>query len=209
MENSGMRASEQSGREHLQTLFDSAFRDGDGKRMREQYRALRAFERKYAKEQPSESVEISYLAENVTMAADIIVSETKKNFVYCGNDTSPIIGNTRLISKALLEILSNAFLYGKGNLVTVKTAETKTLVTLEVQSGGRFCFNEADGGLEYVRKLCRFLGARFFIKTDIVSSSAVISFEKAKRTGDVSRCPDFFELLSDRLSPVYVEFFGL
>lgn len=49
----------------------------------------------------------------------------------------------------------------------------------------------------------------FFIESDRFSVTAVMILKKTSQIGDPLQISDFFELLNDRLSPVYVEFFGM
>lgn len=194
----------------LQNLFDKSFREGDRESVRKHYKTLRTLELRSENFNTGETADISFIAENITAACDIICSESEKSFVYCGNSTPPAAGSARLIEKALLGLLSNAYLYGAGSLVTVKTLETDNSVQLEIRSGGRFRFNnDKYGGLAFVRKVCREYGGRFLVITDILSAAAVMEFPKSPSGSKVSRSPDFLELISDRLSPVYVEFFGM
>lgn len=157
----------------------------------------------------TESVVISFLAENVTSACDIVCAESGKCFVYCGNAVSAVRGNTRLIIKALLCLLSNAYLYGRESLVTVKTVEANGYIKIEVGSGGAFCFDGRGNGLKFVSEVCALHGGHFLIKSQSLSSSAIMIFPRSDSPERASRCPDFLELISDRLSPVYVEFFGM
>ena len=156
-----------------------------------------------------ENVDVSSLVENITLACDIICAENEISFIYCGNDVSHIDGNIKLLTKAILNLLSNAFLYGRGSLVTVKTIEKIDFVQIEVQNEGclpqNFSFRN---GLTYVKSLCNTLGGHFFIESTLLSVKAVMILPKSKNDKKTTPTPHFCEMLSDRLSPVYVEFFG-
>lgn len=197
-------------RENLQDIFDRCFKSGDREKMREQYKALRALELSGKTDFINKAVDISALTENVTAACDILVSDTGTGFVFCGNDTSPAAGNARLIMKAVLNLLSNAYLYGAERLVTTKTIETASHIKIEVQSGGG-----AYGGLEYgrglrfVRGVCLCHGGNFFVEQSEFSVRAVMLLPKAESCKEYSDVPDLYSLISDRLSPVYIELFGM
>lgn len=195
-------------RERLQLLFDRSFRNGDKSSLREQYRILRQLELNADIDFDNETVNIAALAENITIACDIIVSQTGASFIFCGNDTSPVLCNQRLTTKALLNLLSNAYLYGCENLVTVKTIEMNDFVRLEVQSGGAFIQNPNGKGLDFVRKVCRKSNGRFFIEQSPIETCAVMIFEKARNYKELADI-DLYSLINDRLSPVYIELFGM
>lgn len=195
-------------RERLQLLFDRSFHNGDKAKLREQYKILRQLELNSHIDFENEPVNISALAENITVACDIIVSQTGTSFIYCGNDTSPVLCNPRFITKALLNLLSNAYLYGCENLVTVKTIEMNDFVRLEVQNGGAFLSNTDGKGLQFVRKVCEKSNSRFFIEQSPTETRATIIFRKTRNYKDLNSI-DFYSLINDRLSPVYVELFGM
>ncbi len=195
-------------RERLQLLFDRSFYDGNKSGLREQYKKLRQLELHSETDFDNEIVNISALAESITVACDIIVAETGISFIYCGNDTSPVLCNQRFATKALLNLLSNAYLYGCEKLVTVKTIEMSNFVRLEVHSGGAFINNYNGLGLNFVRSVCQKSKGRFFIEQSPTETRAVMIFHKVhnyKNSNDI----DFYSLINDRLSPVYVEFFGM
>ena len=198
-------------REILQNLFDLSFLKMDTGSLRNHYQALRKLEL----DSPLldfifENVDVSSLVENITIACDIICAENKINFIYCGNDTSHIDGNIKLITKSILCLLSNAFLYSQGGLVTVKTIEKGNFISIEIQNAGclenDFIF---DNGLKYVHNICNALNGYFFMCTDLLSVKAVMILPKSKNYKEIAPTPHFCEMLSDRLSPVYVEFFGI
>jgi hypothetical protein len=134
-----------------------------------------------------------------------------KSFIYCGNSTTSVSGNYHFITKALLNLLSNAYLYGTSSLVTVKTIENENFVKVEVRSGGIFPLNVSDSdGLTLVRSVCKKLDGHFFIETHQDSTVAIMAFKKTDCLSE-SDCDEysFTNLLSNRLSPVYVEIFGM
>lgn len=197
-------------RENLQNLFDKAFISGDNGKLRQHYRALRNIETEHSFEKTRERVNISSLVENLTTACDILISGTGVSFVFCGNDTSHIYADGKALTKAFLNLLSNAYLHGKGGLVTVKVLENEEHIKIEVKNEGTFASANYGKGLSLVHRLCKASGGAFFIETDLFSTNAVMLMKKAPAT----KCqdfhsPDFYEYLNDRLSPVYVEMFGM
>ncbi len=197
-------------RENLQNLFDSAFISGNNNNLREYYKELRNMEFSQLSKYKPEYVNISSLAENLTLACDILISGTGVSFVFCGNDTSHIYVNSKALTKAFLNLLSNAYLHGKGRLITVKAVESNEYIKIEVKNEGTFhCINYGRG-LSFVHKLCTHSGGAFFIETDLFSTTAIMLIKKAPATDCKDfRSPDFYEYLNDRLSPVYVEMFGM
>ncbi len=197
-------------RENLQNLFDRAFLIGDKGNLREHYRALRSIEFDRSLEKANERINISALAENLTTACDILVSGTGVSFVFCGNDTSHIYGNGNALTKAVLNLLSNAYLHGRGSLITVKAVENAEYVKIEVKNEGNFHSLAFSRGLSLVQKICAEFGGGFFIETDLFTTTAVMVIKKAPAKNCKDFCvPDFCEYLNDRLSPVYVEMFGM
>ena len=196
-------------RENLQNLFDKAFISGNNDNLRENYKILRSIELSQAPETKKERINISALAENITVACDILVSGAGVSFVFCGNDTSNIYGNGKALTKAILNLLSNAYLHGTGSLITVKAIENEKHIKIEVKNEGTY-HADYGRGLSFVHKLCARSGASFFIETDLFSTNAIMLIKKVPATNckDFST-PDFCEYLSDRLSPVYVEMFGM
>lgn len=195
-------------REKLQVIFDRCFQDGNKSALREQYRKLRQLELESTIDFNNEIVEISSLAESVTMACDILVSQTGVSFIFCGNETSPALCNQRFATKALLNLLSNAYLYGCESLVTVKTIEMSDFIRLEVQSGGAFLSNTYGKGLNFVQKVCHKAKGKFYIEQSFAETRAIMIFEKMRNYKNLNT-PDFYSLINDRLSPVYIELFGM
>ncbi len=197
-------------RDFLQEKFALSFAKSDRNSLRQQYKELRQLEFNSEFEFSNETTDISVLAENITTACDILLSEMNTTFVFCGNDTSHIYGNPRFITKAILNLLSNAYLYGSGNLVTVKTTETEYFVKLEVQNGGNFADTFSFGkGLSFVKKVCQNSNGNFFIEWGKNYTRAIMVFPKAENKFAENDKFDFCDLLTDRISPVYVEFFGM
>lgn len=198
-------------REKLQFFFDKSFENQDENGLRRQYKALRQLGFNCDFEIVPENVDISLLCENITSAFDVFASQNGKNFIYCGNSTCCVYGNHHLMAKAFLNLLSNAYLYSTNSLVTIKTIESKNVVKVEVQSEGIFPFNTPDGnGLTFVRKVCNISDGHFFIESNHNFSKAVMCFRKTDSQNVFSDTEyDFFNLLTNRLSPVYVEVFGM
>ncbi len=195
-------------REKLQGLFDNAFLTGDSGHLRKSYYTLRQLDFNRQASDIISPVDISSLAENLSIACDILTDGTGISFVFCGNHTAPAMGNLWAITKSLLNLFSNAYLYGTGNLVTVKTIEKQNYIQLEVKNEGAFNSADFSKGLNLVNKACRQGGGRFFIDTDLFTTRAVMILKKSKIDSKTS-IPDFCQLLGDRLSPVYVEMFGM
>lgn len=197
-------------RENLQDLFDKSFLQMDTNSLRKHYQMLRKLEFESVLDFAIENVDISSLVESLTLACDIICSENGKNFIYCGNDTSIARANQRLITKVVLNLLSNAFLYSQSKLVTVKTIEKRDFISVEIQNAGALPQDFAFGdGLNFVQGTCCALKGHFFISSDQLSVKVVMLIPKSQSIQSVNPSPDFSEFLSDRLSPVYVEFFGI
>lgn len=197
-------------REKLQNQFDLAFSSGDYTSLREHYIKLRNIEFHLPFEYTKELINISALIENLTIACDIIVGSMGVNFIFCGNETSHIYGNGKVLSKAFLNVLSNAYLHGKGNLVTIKTIESDEYVKIEVKNEGLFSALKFGDGLSFIHKTCRNMNGMFFIETDGFSTNSVMCIKKsvAVRYHNYS-VPYFYEYLNDKLSPVYIELFGM
>ncbi len=201
-------ASTNQQREQLQLLFDQCFLTGNKKNLREQYKTLRQMEFNNSCDCPNDIIDISSLAENISVACDILIAETDISIVYCGNKTAPAFCNRRLFIKALLNLISNAYLYGCDNLITIKTIEMSDFIRVEVQSGGIFINNNMGNGLNFIRNICKNANGRFFIEQSSTHTRAVMIFEKS-RNYDGLNTIDFYSLINDRLSPVYVELFGM
>lgn len=197
-------------RDNLQNLFDRAFLSGNNSDLRENYKTLRNIELNKLPDTKNERIHVSALTENLTIACDILTTESGVNFVFCGNDTSPVFCNGRALTKSILNLLSNAYLHGKGQLVTVKTIEMNKHIKIEVKNEGSFCCEHYGKGLLLVNRVCNLWGGAFFIERDLFSTTAIMLIKKApaKNCKDFY-VPDFCEYLSDRISPVYVEMFGM
>ena len=195
-------------REQLQLLFDQCFLTGNKKNLREQYKMLRQLELSNSFDYTNEIIDISSLAENISVACDILIAETGASIIYCGNKTAPAFCNQRLFIKALLNLISNAYLYGCDNLITIKTIEMSDFIRVEVQSGGIFINNSAGHGICFVRNICKNANGNFFIEQSSTHTRAVMIFEKSRNYKELNTI-DFYSLINDRLSPVYVELFGM
>lgn len=197
-------------RENLQNLFDRAFLSGNNSDLRENYKALRNIELTKFTETANERISISTLAENLTIACDILTTDTGVNFIFCGNDTSPVYHNGKALTKAILNLLSNAYLHGCGRLVTVKSIEMNNYIKIEVKNEGEFYCEQYGKGLSFVNRVCNLFDGVFFIERDLFSTTAVMLVKKVPATNCKEFfVPDFYEYLNDRLSPVYVELFGM
>lgn len=196
-----------SDRDRLQQLFDRSFNSGDKASLRKNYIFLRQLELNSHIDFPLEAVNISSLAESVTMGCDILLSQTGMSFIFCGNETAPAICNQRFVTKALLNLLSNAYLFGSEKLITVKTIESDSFVQIEVQNGG-YSNNVYNKGLNFVRQVCYKSNGKFFVMQNTTHTKAVMTFEKSANYTDV-KSTDLYSLINDRLSPLYVELFGM
>lgn len=195
-------------RDKLQELFDISFQENDKLKMREYYKSLRRLELDSDTRGLKKLVDISSLVENITIACDVLTSDVGVNFLFCGNKTSCIMANEKSVTKAVLNLLSNAYLYGKESLVIVKVIEKDSFIRVEVQSGGGFAFKNGKG-LQYVRKVCRENNGRLFIESDLLYSRVIMIFESAETVCEQGEGVSFYDLIRDRLSPVYIELFGM
>ena len=195
-------------REQLQVLFDQCFLNGDKRGLREQYKILRQIELNHNIDYDNEIIDISSLTQNISVACDVLIAETGVSVIYCGNKTSPAFCNQRYFTKALLNLISNAYLYGCEKLITIKTIEMADFIRVDVQNGGAFVNSNEGKGLSFVRNVCKNANGRFFIEQSPNSICAVMIFEKVQNYKDLNNV-DFYSLINDRLSPVYVEMFGM
>lgn len=195
-------------REQLQLLFDQCFLNGNKAGLREQYKILRQIELNQNIDYDNEIIDVSSLSQSISVACDILISETGISVIYCGNTTSPAVCNQRLFTKALLNLISNAYLYGCEKLVTIKTIEMSDFIRVEVQNGGAFINSNTGKGLHLVREICKNASGNFFIDQSAAKTRAVMIFKKARNYKNLNSV-DFYSLINDRLSPVYVELFGM
>lgn len=197
-------------REKLQFFFDKSFREKDEDLLRNQYVALRQLQFEDKIVFVRECVELSSLAENITIACDILASGSGISFIYCGDGPCYINGNHKLITRAVLNLLSNGYLYGKENLITVNIIKSNTFSRLEVVNGGNPATPVRDGkGLSFVRNICNKLNGKFFIEQTSSHTKAIMLFENSLETKKPHLTDNFFSLVSDRLSPVCIEMFGM
>jgi|GEM_PF-4524105 len=197
-------------RENLQNMFDLAFSSGDYNSLREQYKKLRNIEFNASFDFTKEMINVSTLIENLTIACDIVVADMGVNYIFCGNETSRICGNGKALTKAFLNVLSNAYLHGKGNLITVKTIENDNFIKIEVKNEGVFSSLKFGNGLSFVLKTCRNLNGMLFIEIDGFSTNSIMYIKKTVANMRRDFCvPYFYEYLNDKLSPVYIEMFGM
>ncbi len=199
-------------REKMQYFFDKSFREKDEVLLRDLYVSLRQLQFDEDFSFRTESLELTALAESITVACDILASPSGISFIFCGEKPCYIDGNQKLISKALLNLLSNAYLYGKENLITVKTINTDEHSRLEVLSGGNFNNINPDGkGLSFVRRVCEKMKGNFLIEQSLSHTKAIMTFNNSRQniSSDSTQQTDILSLVSDRLSPACVEMFGM
>lgn len=198
-------------REKMQYFFDKSFREKDEELLRSLYISLRQLEFCEDFSCSIEQVELTSLAESITVACDILASPSGVNFIFCGSEPCYIKGNHRLISKSLLNLLSNAYLYSNGNLVTVKTVNGYENSRLEVLSGGSFeNINQKGKGISFIRKASKKMYGNFLIEQSVSHTKAIMTFENSRKIHSHStQQTDILKLVSDRLSPVCVEMFGM
>ena len=198
-------------REKLQYLFDKSLYEYDKSQLRKLYSLLRQLELCEYGYCENEVVELTSLAEGITVACDILASDSEISFIFCSDEPCYVMGNRKLISKALLNLLSNAYLHGKGRLITVKTICVGDTSRLEVTNAGGFINTDSRGkGLDFVRNACQQMWGSLLIEQGHYRTRAVMTFRNIEK---MSVAPDEeynpFGLISDRLSPVYVEMFGM
>lgn len=193
----------------LQNGFDRAFSLDDAEELRREYRRARAFHREIS-EGESQVIDICSLVESVTVGCDILASPMGVSYLYCGNQVPFVRGREDLLTRALLNLLSNAYLYGTAGLVTVKTFVKGESAVISVLSGGEYDFIRLEReGIDYVKRVCKAHNGGFFVKSEISCSSANIILplyygtEKPKQKYNVEM------MINDRLSPLYVELFGM
>ncbi len=199
-------------REKMQYFFDKSLHEKNEHLLRHQYIALRRLQFTEEIFFSPEYVNLSKLVENTTNACDILSFPLGVNFIYCGNDNCYTQGDSKLIGKALLNLLSNAYLYGNKNLITTKTITTQNHSKIEVLSSGIFQKTNCNGkGLEFVRKICKKHNGNFFIEQSLSHTKAIMVFEKANNIpcNHKEEAFDTYSLINDKLSPVCVEMFGM
>ncbi len=195
-------------REKLQFFFDKSFRENDEALLRQQYVELRRLQLHDFFDSAPEPINLSSLAQSITIACDVLATGTGMSFIFCGDDDCYILGNERLITKALLNLLSNSYLYSKENLVTVSAVKCNDFTKLEILSGGHFITREDNrDGLKYVRKACERMNGKFFIEQNLTHTKAVIVLQNSATSKPCEY--SFLDYLNDRLSPVYIEMFGM
>jgi hypothetical protein len=197
-------------REKMQYFFDKSFKNNDETLLRDLYISLRKLQFNEDFSRETESIELTSLAESITVACDILASPSGISFIFCGDEPCYINGNQKMISKALLNLLSNAYLYGNGNLVTVKTIKNNKFSRVEVLSGGNFTnTNKIGNGLSFVHKACKNMQGSFLIEQSISHTKAIMTFQSSRPHFIPSHQTDILALVSDRLSPACVEMFGM
>ncbi len=199
-------------REKMQYFFDKSFNNKDETLLRNLYIALRKLQFDEDFSTTTEQLELTSLAESITIACDILASPSGVSFIFCGDEPCYIDGNQKMVSKALLNLLSNAYLYGNGNLVTVKTAETNDVTRLEVLSGGNFTnSNQSGKGLSFVHQVCKKMQGNFLLEQTLSHTKAIMIFQNSNSRLNFipTQQTDVLSLVSDRLSPACVEMFGM
>ena len=198
-------------REKMQYFFDKSFRENDESLLRNLYISLRQLEFCENSYYTMEEIELTSLAESVTVACDVLASASEISFIFCGDESCFVKGNRRLISKSLLNLLSNAYLYGKENLITVKTVYGYENSRLEVLSGGSFeKLNPNGKGLSFVRKASKKMNGKFLIEQGHSHTKAIMIFETVRKFSPTPKQNiDILDLVNDRLSPACIEMFGM
>ena len=77
-----------------------------------------------------------------------------------------------------------------------------------MQNSGAFINNKAGKGLCFVRNICEIANGKFVIEQTLTHTRAIMTFEKSRNYKELNPF-DFYSLINDRLSPVYVEIFGM
>lgn len=194
-------------REELHENFSSALLDNDISFLHTLYSKLRKLNRNIINAE-TECVDLADLAENICIASDILLRESGKTVVFCGNETSPVFGNRQILTKALLEAVGNACIFGKGTLITVKTCEHKSFVSFEIQNFGSISQHFEGEGLKFIRTAVKRFGGEMFTVSGRDSVSVVMTFKKSGNLRPLEN-KSFIDLVSDRLSPVFIELYGL
>lgn len=193
-------------REELNENFSSAIIKGDIYSLQTLYSRLKRLNRNITNFE-TECVDLSDLAENVCIASDIILRDSGKTVVFCGNDVSPVFSNRQILTKAVLEAVGCACIYGKSSLITIKTQEHRLFVSAEIQCGGKFLQSDSKN-LKFIKNAMEKFDGKAVNVYSRDFSSLVLTF---KKSNDLRPMPNksFIDLVTDRLSPVFVELYGM
>lgn len=193
-------------REELNENFSSAIIKGDIYSLQTLYSRLKRLNRNITNFE-TECVDLSDLAENVCIASDIILRDSGKTVVFCGNETSPVFSNRQILTKTILEAIGSACIFGKCSLITVKTREHKHFVSAEIQCAGKF-LPQNSKSLEFIKKAVNKFDGEALTVYGKEYSSVSLTFKKTNKLNPTPNA-NFIDLVSDRLSPVFVELYGL
>ncbi|MBQ8765940.1 MAG: HAMP domain-containing histidine kinase [Clostridia bacterium] len=200
----------QFNREKMQYFFDKYTDSGDQIHLRNLYIQLRNLQFKSDFIFTQEIIDLTAICNQLTVACDILTSPVGISFIFCGDEPCYAYGNEKLISKALLNLLSNAYLYGTENLIIINTVSSGDFSRIEVLNGGSLPneFQEKNG-LRFVRKVCNKLNGSFLIEQTLTHTKAIMSFKATKKPPEEDFYVDYLSFFNDRLSPVCIEFFGM
>jgi len=192
------------------------------------HKKLRALQNLIACKQtrlPEEAFDAAELLEELCRACDFALSGSGRHvWFYSEAESLPVRGFPRSISNAVLNLIANACQHGTGSEVLLRLRENAAYgggamgggALLEVINAGALdCAALARGaarrgsGLRAVRTAALANGGRLLFHSRAGFVHAVLHLPPTEKSAQLSPCPDFVELLCDRLSPVYIGLAGI
>lgn len=162
-------------------------------------------------------INISLLAETLVFCCDAVLCEDGRRVIFLsGSDDIYIKADPKIVTRAILNAVSNAVGYSDGDCAAVILEKVGESAVLTFQSSGDFAVSNylrslgGTGGLSFISKVVRHYGGCMLMRSDGGRTSFVFSLPAYNAHGlPEYEVPQADELLFDRLGAIYEALYRL
>ncbi len=158
------------------------------------------------------SFDLEYFLEDIFVAADLMLSSYGKRIEFeSTSEKSEFALCPEVVFAAVLNLISNAAIYSKGEMIAARMNSNNGRAFIEIESEGglsyerlRAAYKRDGSGVNCVDNAAKLHCGAFLIADcdGITRASLMLSSMEAQSTG-VYKIPDFTDYICDRLSPMY------
>lgn len=155
---------------------------------------------------------ISKICDSITFSADLLLSEWQKRVRFFCDEEIFVKCSEKWLVWSILSLISNAVIYSTKKDITVKVSQNDVFAFVSVSNFGKCNLEEIaknivvkGKSLNSVDHFIKSAGGKMLFCCDGEQTKVVLKLPKYLGEDIMSyKSHDFSELLSDRLSPVYV-----
>lgn len=162
-------------------------------------------------------INLSTLTENLVFCCDAVLCESGKRIIFLSDENDIYISaDPKVITRAILNAVSNAVGYSDGDYIAVTLAEVGENAVISFENPGDFDIQrylrslDGTGGLSFISKTARLYNGCMLMCSGGGRTTFLFSLPANGTAGMPEyRTPDIDELLFDRLGAVYEALYRL